>query len=321
MSNEHDPEAERERLLRQLFAHAEPRPQPPANHAEEIRRAVLAEWETVTGRQVRRKWAALAAAAAFVAAVMYVGGQDPGVPAPLVASVEQVQGVVTTGNDARVSAGSGVLAGTQLDSGDGQVSLRLASGGSLRIGPRSRVVLASGDEIELLAGVLYFDSEERRSSGFAVTTDLGRIRDIGTQFLVRLDEEQLDVGVRAGRVDLTRGTTSGAAGVGERLVVLQSSNDLRRDLIATFGGEWEWAEELAPPFNIDGRTVSDFLAWFSAQTGRTVEFADAMAEREARDTVLSGSIDLPPLQMLSAVLALTDLTFALDGERVVIRMR
>jgi ferric-dicitrate binding protein FerR (iron transport regulator) len=196
MSNER--EAERERLLRQLFARAEARPQPPASDTEEIRRAVFEEWEAVTGPRIWRKRAALgtAAAAVLVATFLYVGGGPaPSVPAPLVARVEQVQGVVTTANGARLGAGSGVVAGTRLDSGDGQIGLRLASGGSLRIAPRSRVVLVGSDEAELLAGALYFDSEAQRASEFAVVTDLGRVRDVGTQFLVRLDDEELDVGV------------------------------------------------------------------------------------------------------------------------------
>jgi ferric-dicitrate binding protein FerR (iron transport regulator) len=324
MSNERDPEAENERLLEQLFAHAKPRPQPPASDTEEIRRAVLDEWEAVTGRRVwRRRGAfAAAAAAAVIAVSLYVGsGPGPGVAPPLVAQVEQVQGVVTAANGARLPAGSGIAAGTELATGDGQISLRLASGGSLRIAPRSRVVLPSGDEAELLAGMLYFDSEEQRSTEFAVTTDLARILDVGTQFLVRLDGEQLDVGVRDGRVTVTRDAVSDAAGAGERLIATRTADDLRRDSIATYGADWEWTERLAPPFPIDGRTLGEFLSWFEAQTGRTVVFADAAAEGTLRAAVLRGSIDLPPLQKLSAVLALNDMTYELEGERVVIRKR
>jgi ferric-dicitrate binding protein FerR (iron transport regulator) len=324
MSNERDPELERERLLRRLFEQAEPRPQPPAADTEEIRSAVLAEWEAVTGRRVWRKRAAFAAAAgvALVAALVYFReGPVAVAPASLVASVERVQGAATTADGSRLTVGSGITARTQIETGDAQLALALASGGSLRIGPRSRVMLASGDEAELLAGVLYFDSEGERRSEFAVATQLGRVRDVGTQFLVRLDSDEIDVGVRAGRVDLARGGATDTAGVGERLVASQAASGVRRDSISTYGPEWEWTERVAPPFDIDGRTVSDFLAWFTAQTGRTVEFADAAAERAAREAVLSGSIDLPPMQKLSAVLALTDLTYALDGERVVIRMR
>jgi len=324
MTNESDPDVERERLLKQLFAHAEPRPQPPARDTEEIRSAVLAEWEAVTGRRVWRKRAAFAAAASvvLVAALTYFRGDPaPSAPAPLIASVERVQGTVTTASGSRLSLNSGITARTQIETGDAQIALALTGGGSLRIGPRSRVVLTSGDEAELLAGALYFDSEDQRASAFAVATELGRIRDVGTQFLVRLDDQQLDVGVRAGRVDLSRAGTSDTAGVGERLIASQAANGVRRDSIATFGSDWEWAESLAPPFEIDGRTVSDFLAWFAEQTGRTIVFADGAAERAAREARLTGSIDLPPMQKLSAVLALTNLTYALERERVVIRLR
>ena len=325
MSNERDPETENERLLEQLFAHAKPRPQPPASDTEEIRRAVLDEWEAVTGRRAwRRRSAFAAAAAAVIAAVsLYVGsgGGGSGVSPPLVARVEQVQGVVTAANGARLPAGSGITAGTELATGDGEISLRLASGGSLRIAPGSRVVLPSGDDAELLAGMLYFDSEEQRSTGFAVTTDLATIRDVGTQFLVRLDGEQLDVGVRDGRVTVTRDAVSDEAGAGERLIATRTADELRRDSIATFGADWEWTERLAPPFPIDGRTLGEFLSWFEAQTGRTVVFADPAAEGTLRAAVLRGSIDLPPLQKLSAVLALNDMTYELEGERVVIRKR
>jgi hypothetical protein len=325
MSNEADREAEREGRLRQLFEQVQPRSQPPADDTEEIRRAVLAEWEAVAGRRVFRRRAGLAAAAAVVlAAVLYVGsGPDSTVPVPLVASVERVQGAVTTGTGARLAVGSGLTAGTELTTGDGQMALRLASGGSLRVAAGSRVVLTSVDEAELVAGMLYFDSEERPAGReFAVLTELGRVRDVGTQFLVRLDEREarLEVGVRDGRIALASDGDSGSAGAGERLVATQAGGALRRESIATVGADWAWAERLAPPFDIDGRTVNEFLEWFTAQTGRTVVFADAEAERMA-ESVLSGSIDLAPLQKLSAVLALADLTFVLDGERVLVQRR
>jgi hypothetical protein len=322
MSNERDSEVERERLLRQLFARAEPRPQPPPGDTEEIRRAVLAEWETVAGARIWRRRAAFVAVAAslLVAAVVYVGGGDPtpNGPAPLIASVERVEGIVTTANGVRVSTGSGIAGREQLESGDGQVALRLASGGSLRIAPHSRVTLASGDEAELLAGAVYFDSEQRRPSEFVVTTQLGQVRDVGTQFLVRLDGSQLDVGVREGRVTLTRGAMADAAGSGERLVASRGAGDVRRDSIATFGDDWEWAESLAPPFDINGRTFGEFIDWFEAQTGRTVVFADPAIESALRGAVQRGSPDAPPLQKFSTVMQINNLTYTLDGGRVVI---
>ena len=132
MSDQRDQDCER--TLRRLFAHVKPRPQPPAADTEEIRQAVLAEWEAVAGRRkfVRRTGFAAAAAAALTA-VLYVGvGLDPGGSASVVASVERAQGTVTIGTGVRLGVGSSVTWGTELVTGDGQAALRLASGGSLR---------------------------------------------------------------------------------------------------------------------------------------------------------------------------------------------
>ena len=67
-----------------------------------------------------------------------------------------------------------------------------------------------------------------------------------------------------------------------------------------------------------GRSI-DFLRWIEAQTGRTLVFADAASEQAARDTMLSGTVELEPLLKLAAVIATTDLDYSLEGERIVIR--
>jgi hypothetical protein len=312
-------ENDAERTLERLFAHAKPRQSPPAADLEEIKRAVYAEWDAATGRRVFLRRAGLAAAASVLLAIGWWVGFAPeiGEPLPAVATVERVDG-------ATLGVGTALAAGGTVTTANGQLALRLASGGSLRIGPQSRVVLTDADSAELVAGVLYFDSEGRREGvDFTVTTSLGSVRDVGTQFLARLDEtaRSFDIGVRDGRVELTSNGRTGAAGVGERLVVTQSEAGIRRDSIATFGGDWEWTERVAAPFEIDGRTVREFLDWFAAQTGRTVVFGNADAERLANTAVLHGAADFAPLQKLQAVLATTDFTYSLDGERVVIDTR
>lgn len=306
-----------ERMLEQVFAHAKPRPLPPAADMEEIRQALYAEWDAVTGPRVwLRRAGALAAAAAALAVVVWTTlDVAPPVALPRVASVERVQGVIG------VRIGDAFEPGATIATGSGQVALRLESGGSLRLGPQSRLELSSEHEARLTAGVLYFDSEdERGAEPFTIATPFATVRDVGTQFLVRADAAQLEVGVREGRVAVEAGADRAAASAGDKLVVT-AVGGVRRDTIASSGDEWAWAEKLAPPFDIDGRQLGDFLAWFEQQTGRSVVFADSEAERVARETKLSGSIDLEPLAKLAAVLTLTDLTYTLDGTRVVISRR
>ena len=81
MSDDTDREAEGERRLQQLFAHVRPRVKPPADDEAEIRRAVLAEWEAVTGRRIFRRRVGLAAAATGVlaAGIYFYGGKEPAI--------------------------------------------------------------------------------------------------------------------------------------------------------------------------------------------------------------------------------------------------
>ena len=325
MSNEREAEQRSERNLKELFAQAKPRPLPPAADTEDIRRAVMAEWDAVTGpRKWRQRTGFAAAASVLLAVAVWMGGGLwSSAPPPVVARVERAQGVINDAAGVRLAVASTVSVGDRLSTRTGQIALRLASGGSLRIGPRSEVVFTGVDTAELVSGALYFDSERRRGGAeFSVTTPFGAVRDVGTQFVMRLDGERgLDVGVRDGRVVLTTQSASDTAESGQRLVAAQGATAIRSEPMATFGSDWEWAEALAPPFDIDGRTVSDFLAWFAQQTGRSVVFGSPDAERLARETKLSGSIDLEPMQKLSAVLALTDLEYMVERERVVISTR
>jgi FecR protein len=308
-----------ERMLEQLFARAEPRPAPPAEETESVRRAVYAEWDAMARRRawLRRGLPLAAAAAAGLAWMLWATvGVSPPPSAPTVANVERVLGVLG------LRVGDPFTAGAALATSGGEVALRLASGGSLRLGAGTRLKLTGASSAELDAGVIYFDSDgERAAEPFMLVTAHGTVRDVGTQFIVRADATRVEIGVREGRAVLARAGREHDVGVGDRLIAGSADTDVRREPTATFGEEWAWAEHIAPPFDINGKTLMDFLRWFEQQTGREVVFADATAERMARETVLNGSIDLEPLPKLAAVLTLTDLVYHLDGERVLISTR
>jgi FecR protein len=308
-----------ERTLEQIFARAEPRPAPPAEETESIRQAVYAEWDAMTRRRVwLRRGLPLAAAAVVAAAglawlLSATLGANPPTAAPTVASVERVRSVPG------VHVGDTLAEGAVVATSAGQVALRLAGGGSLRLGAETRLKLTGSSSAELATGVIYFDSGgERGIEAFTLGTPHGTVRDVGTQLVVRTPATTLEIGVRDGRAVLARAGRRHNVGAGDKLIAGSADGDVRREPTATFGEEWAWAERVAPPFDIDGRTLMDFLRWFEQQTGREIVFTDTTAERVARETVLNGSIDLEPLPKLAAVLTLTDLVYRLDGERVLI---
>jgi len=316
-----EPESKEADPLRDLFAYVRPRAAPPVTDEAEIRRALFAEWDALTGRRVLlRRFGAAAAAAVLIAGFAGLLLRTSTAPADVVASVERVHGDVEV-DGAALSIGSRIASAARLDTHSGQVALRLEGGGSLRLAPQTELTFATAGRATLDTGAVYFDSEAGAGARVEVRTPLGTVRDAGTQFVARLGGDRLDVGVRAGRVAIARAADSIDVQPGERVSVTSAASAPRRAAIATTGADWDWAERLAPPFAIDGRPLIEFLRWVESQTGRRLAFADAASEQAARDTVLSGSIDLEPLPKLAAVIATTDLDYSLDGERIVIRAR
>ena len=313
-----DPETER--AMQSLFAHVRPRDLPPAADEAEVRRALFAEWDALTGRRafLLRAGAATAAAAVLLATFGALLLRTGSAPAAVVASVERVHGDAQIGG-AALAIGAEVRSAVRIDTHSGQVALRLADGGSMRLAPQTRVTFAAAGRATLDEGTVYFDSEN--GAPVEIRTRLGIVRDMGTQFVAHLAGERLDVAVRDGRVAIERGSGAVDVAAGERVSVTSGAAAPRREQSTSFGADWDWAERLAPRFDIDGCRLIDFLQWVEAQTGRTLEFADGQAEQVARDNVLHGSIDLEPLQMLAAVLATTDVGYTLDGDRILIRAR
>ena len=306
--------------LRDLFAHVRPRAAPPAEDEAEIRRALFLEWDALTGRRVLlKRFGTAAVAAVLIAGFAALLLRTSTAPAAVVASVERMRGDAEIDGVA-LTIGSRIPSAARIDTHSGQIALRLEGGGSLRLGPQTELTFAAAGRATLDSGAVYFDSETGAPAArVEIRTAFGTVRDLGTQFIARLVADRLEVGVRDGSVSIARAADSIDVQPGERVSVARGTDRPRREQIATFGADWDWAERLAPPFAIDGRRLIDFLRWVEAQTGRTLAFADAASEQAARDTILTGSIDLEPLPKLAAVIATTDLDYSLDRQRIVIR--
>jgi ferric-dicitrate binding protein FerR (iron transport regulator) len=316
----------------QLFAHASPRQAPPAEATQEVRAALFEEWNTLTRKRVVvRRWTAMAAAASVLliaAAVLLQIRPDATAPAQAIAQVARVQGDVFLLHPDRDPAAQSLGADMAVNAGDivttrgGQVALELASGGSLRLAANSRISFESAAAVELLAGAVYFDSyaQGRESEPLSVRTPFGVVRDIGTQFAVRLEDTSLALSVREGRVILNHPDREHSASAGERLIVA-GPGSVAREPITAYGEEWDWVEAIAPGFDMDGRPVMDLLNWAARETGRELRFSDPASRALAAATILHGSLELTPMETLSAALATTDLRFEARRHELLIERR
>ena len=205
--------------------------------------------------------------------------------------------------------------------GGGLAALRLAGGASVRVDRGTRLRLLSDDTLALDAGRIYVDSGDSRGArSLEIRTAVGVARDIGTRFEVRLTGSALRLRVRDGLVRLSQSRQSHDAQPGDELTLDENGSVVRRT-VPVFGADWAWAVALAAPFNLEGRSLRDFLLWIAGENGWQVRYADAAVEEKALTTILHGSIQgLTPEEALSAVLPASGVAHRLDNGMLLVQL-
>ena len=326
-----------EELVRQLLDAAGPRPPIPQEDLDAISAAARSAWrEQVRRRAPARRplrtvaWALAAAVAVTVGLVLWWGSRGERVPAT-VAWIETLTGAVhleTAANESRaIAAGEPIPLGATLRSTNaGRASLRLGGGATVRLDSETRVRFASAALLDLDRGALYVDTGFGAQPGatIVIKTPLGTARDVGTRFAVRLvssDGTTLLVRVRDGAVLTEQRGRTYRTQAGEELVLRGDGTAQRRE-VAISGSDWEWVLAAAPGFDIEGRSLREFLDWVSRETGWRIVFADAGLETSASEIVLHGSIGgLRPDRAPFAVLPGAGLEGEIEDGRLVVRRR
>ena len=280
-----------------------------------------------------RLWAvsgAAVVAAAVVAGVWFRANEVPGshaavaVPAE-VAALETVVGTVRVTRDGSASSvvnqpGLRLVAGDRLETPpEGRAVFLLAGGPSVKLDGDSTVIFDDGAGLTLVRGAVFVDAAPGvRDGDVHVRTALGVVRHLGTQFEVRLEDGGLRVRVREGTVAVENAEGRWISHEGEALRVAPGEAP-ERHAILTHGAEWNWVNELAPPFTLEGATLGAFLEWAGRHHGLRWQYADSELRDRVEGIVLHGSIeDLSAEEALEAVLRTCGLAFRRDGKRLVI---
>ncbi len=269
----------------------------------------LGEMRSKTRSKARSKtrsktvWLLAAAVLAVLALGWWSARLAPVPESVVVATVIAVDGSGTTVDGRSLVLGDQVRAGETLvvAPSASTAGLRLPSGHSLRLLPGTRLALASATRLELAVGRIYLSSNapgERDDSlqRVDVVTRAGVVTEIGTQFEVEVPQArdlsgtqtpQLLVRVREGAVEIQlAATVNDAAPVsvraGAEVAVDQQGRFLHRE-ISTYGDEWTWILDTAPPFELDGRTVAELLSWFARETGRQLVYSTTAVSEAAQE--------------------------------------
>ncbi|HVY82483.1 MAG TPA: FecR family protein [Steroidobacteraceae bacterium] len=292
------------------------RAQPAEEMKAAVRAAVHAEWRrTVARRHRRRVYLALAASLAMAALAVWIGRAYFAPSHEVVANVSRIVGTaqVRSGRFGRWHVVAAPLhVGEALETGaDGRVALQLRDGVSVRLDHDTRIAFVDPERIDVKSGAVYVDAgaTPQHSEHLRVGTPAGIVQHVGTQYEARIMRDGTRIRVREGRVALVpeKGGAAQSAAVGEQLLVT-TSGEIQRDAISPSDEDWSWAAQAAPPFDIDGRPVREFLTWVGRELGREIVYTTPAAEMEADRAVLSGSVgDLGPADALAAVLPTTQL--------------
>jgi ferric-dicitrate binding protein FerR (iron transport regulator) len=322
MEDDKQREQREDELLRRLLRlGGEP---PPISEAvaQRIHQNVHAHWKGDLRRRMLRRLAftiagAIAAcfAGLFVAWFWLVKSTVETVPVAIVQSGRAIADEAGTPMVRKSIVRAGSFLETQLD---GRVFLRIFGGAELRLGRSTRIQFLSASDFVLKRGLIDLDTGNT-GRRFTVSTSMGNIIDHGTRFQILLDDHQIEISVREGEVLLNRNGTARSIGAGSRLTAL-TNGDIFVSRFNPLMLDSEWASQTSPGYDLEGRSLMEFLSWISNQNAWKLEFAEPNFKKVEGTIVLHGSVqNLTSNQMLAAVLPVCGLSYKLHDGVLTIR--
>ncbi len=302
------------------------RPPMPPERVERVRAAALLQWQEVLRRSPSRRyaWAAALAAAAGLVILIRILAFGTGAPTSgAAASVDSSAGSAWVRNapdrsesERPIAVGDGVALGSEVVTAAGaRVALRLASAHSLRLDGSTRIRLLDATSVALDQGALYVDSGNAAAGvgPLSVHTALGVIREIGTQYEVRVDDGALRVRLREGGVVVRRGGETHELQAGNELRLAADGTASRRPA-PIHGPEWEWIAGITPMLDLEGQSARSFLDWVARERGWSLAFDDEDVARSAEAIVLRGTARRLTLdEVLDAVLPTCRMTYRVES--------
>ena len=310
-----------------LLEQAAPRPAPPAGDEQQVREAVYAEWQAVTGKHRTRQrvtYFAVAATVILAVAVSFNAFRVTGVAPVEVATISKDHGSIYLLGDQsdlrELQDLTTIFAGQTIETGnDSGIGLAWRNGGSLRVDENTRIEFKSPSSVFLVSGRIYIDSQITAaisggggaSPDLVVETDYGSVTHLGTQYMTEVDSGTLIVSVREGQVDVNGRYT---AHEGQEMALVGSTQPSVTN-ISSSSAKWAWVEATAPTLDFSGKSTHDFLKWVGRETGHTIVFDSPEAERLARSGELVGSIEnLDPRTELEIRMRGEDLDVKFDSD-------
>lgn len=259
-------------------------------------------WQLAVQQEQKRKRRALNKAAIFstmamAASILFAVGSVMFLPqfltqnstTPVVAQLLKAQGPYS--HTLLSPQAEAFIVGDTLHTAQGaNLTLMLPDQTLVTLDQNSRITLTDAANIRVLAGRIYVDSPDHNTS-ITVSTALGDIVDIGTQYQVTVAANNLEVAMREGitHIQLPGKTLVAkvANGLGDVLTI-NHKQQVEASQIASNAAQWQWTHKTQPDFTLNQASVSELLTWAARITGKDIVYDSRQTQKIAEQTHLSG---------------------------------
>jgi len=311
---------ETEDRLEALFEGMSPRAAPPEAARLKALTAAREAFEALKRRRRRRIGAAVALAASAVCAWLLTTTEI--LPAkPFAVELADAQGLKVNGvgipDDVRLLE---VAPGSRLETVQ-PVRLAFGRATDLRINGQSSLVWLDADHLQLIEGAVYVDTGGK--DDMTVVTSRGTVTDIGTRFLVSMEDGALEVAMRSGRtlVDSSLGKFEASATQGRGDVLRLSDRRVTSAVERTSDDRWQWIHSVARGYESD--RVAVVLEEIAADLGLLLTYVDDGTRAWVMNQQLKGEslTGLEPRKALGVVSAAADISVTEAGETLNVALR
>lgn len=303
-----------DKSLEALLRGASPRPEPPPEVRDRVFAAVEREWHARNRRRFRPMTAVAAAAAvAILIGVTFLRQGEAFIVELTATESVWVNGEHLDSGDRRLR----VSPGTQMVA-DAVAGLTTSSGTDLRLRAGSEISWLGPDVIRLEDGALYVATEG--SNHMEIRTPMGVVTDIGTRFMVTLEDGALEVAMREGITEIatSHGTYVAEAEAFSGDVVRVADNRISARSEPASDDRWRWIHEVHPGYT--ETHVAGLLAAIATDLGVPLAFSSPAVKASTLSLELTGDLSgLPPRDALTVVLETSGLQLLSDdGARLLI---
>jgi hypothetical protein len=195
-----------------------------------------------------------------------------------------------------------------------RIMIELDNGNSFRVDENTQLQLVNRNEIHLSQGQIYVESAQQQpTSKLLIKTDIAEVNHIGTRYLVSLLKDKLNVAVREGKVVINNKEVTNQVEHGFEASI-DTTGNYQHHPISSHDKKWGWTQKIAKSFNIQDKTVAEYLQWVSNETGYEILWQSTSNKVDANKVKLSGSINgVLPIESLDVIMPTTRFNYQIRG--------